>query len=855
MSRNIKKTISLLLVVVLAVCVVPLSTQANYDNQEQSIVGAFPVESTTPPALSLTPVDSNLDITSSFTCPNFLTEVRAITGVAYPDPILVSHVEWITLLAIIPNREREITSLEGIEHFTALTFLQVPNNQLTTLDISNNTALANLIVNDNQLTTLDVSNNVALTSLSITDNPLVTLDASNNTALEFLQIIRTQITTIDVSNNTMLTNLNVSQNQLTSLDVSNNIALTRLWAVGNLLTTLDVSNNPHINILGVVGNNMNSPDDVIGWHYLFEYAGVATPPPLPDPPVFHFFPQRSEQPTGITNSFTCPNFLAVVRERVGVAYPNPILASHVEGIGSLTASNRGITSLDGIEYFTALTTLDIMDNQLATLDISNNTALTRLSVQRNQLTTLDVSNNISLEFLSVWGNQLTTLDVSNNTTLIDLQASSNQLTAIDVSNNTLLENLDIMFNQLTTLDISNNIELSRLRVHDNPLTMQTLDVSSHIALTELTFSSMTTLDVSNNTALERLIIRRSYLTELDLSNNTMLTRLEIFDVPLQILDISNSTALEFIQISGTQITTLDLSNKTALTMLDVAANQLTMLDISNSTELYFIRAFSNQLTGLDVSNNRKLEGLLVSNNWMNSPDDVIGWRYLFDEPETTDRYFEVGFAFFPQRTATTPRPRPPYEPMPTPSPTPSPAPTLTLPATSTNVGNIGVSFRRVGTQMVLNAFSSNATQIVNNTPEGGTAVFDIAGLYGHSDVRDIRIGRVPLQILGKAGLSVEFRLPMGTIILDPAAVLSIVEQSFGTTIRISITQVPHSALEPEFRNTLNSSDVVYRVEMPFLTNHYITEFGTGNVTLLFPEISSTPIVVQNLNDYIVVTPD
>ena len=52
-----------------------------------------------------------------------------------------------------------------------------------------------------------------------------------------------------------------------------------------------------------------------------------------------------------------------------------------------------ITSLKGIEYFTALTSLNYRYNQLTTLDLSKNTALKVLNCSKNQLTTLDVSKN------------------------------------------------------------------------------------------------------------------------------------------------------------------------------------------------------------------------------------------------------------------------------------------------------------------------------------------------------------------------------------------------------------------------------------------------------------------------------
>ncbi|MBQ3585497.1 MAG: leucine-rich repeat domain-containing protein, partial [Synergistaceae bacterium] len=96
-----------------------------------------------------------------------------------------------------------------------------------------------------------------------------------------------------------------------------------------------------------------------------------------------------------------------------------------------TYNSRGnISSLNGIEYFTALRVLQCEYNQLTTLNVSNNTVLTGLYCNGNQLTALDVSNNIALTHLDCcYNHQLTKLDVSKNTALMVLRCSDNQLTA------------------------------------------------------------------------------------------------------------------------------------------------------------------------------------------------------------------------------------------------------------------------------------------------------------------------------------------------------------------------------------------------------------------------------------------
>ena len=95
-----------------------------------------------------------------------------------------------------------------------VTYFDCSNNQLTTLDVSQNTALENLWCTDNQLTTLDVSKNTALTGLYCYNNPLTALDVSKNTALTVLDCYNNQLTALDVSQNTALTWLSCTGNQI-----------------------------------------------------------------------------------------------------------------------------------------------------------------------------------------------------------------------------------------------------------------------------------------------------------------------------------------------------------------------------------------------------------------------------------------------------------------------------------------------------------------------------------------------------------------------------------------------------------------------------------------------------------------
>ena len=124
-------------------------------------------------------------------------------------------------------------------------------------------------------------------------------------------------------------------------------------------------------------------------------------------------------------------------------------------VKSLDVGGSGIRGIDGISYFTALTTLDCGYNQITSLDFSKNTALTGLDCGGNKLTSLDVSKNIALTGLDCGGNKLTSLDVSKNTALTWLRCDSNQITSLDVSK----------CKKLTQLYCSNNPSLKSIVIY------------------------------------------------------------------------------------------------------------------------------------------------------------------------------------------------------------------------------------------------------------------------------------------------------------------------------------------------------------------------------------------------------
>lgn len=195
------------------------------------------------------------------------------------------------------------------------------------------------------------------------------------------------------------------------------------------------------------------------------------------------------------NSTTFPDAVFRLWVKANIASGGDMLtAEMIEDTTSIDVEKMRISSLRGIEYFTALAELYCGENKLTSLDVSNNPALEVLCCYCNNLTSLDISGCTALEYLDCYLNNLTVLDVSHNPALEYLDCEFNSITFLYVSNNTALEYLNCSQNYLTSLDISSCTALISLDCSCNKITA--LDISNNFALSKLDCSYNRIADTS-----------------------------------------------------------------------------------------------------------------------------------------------------------------------------------------------------------------------------------------------------------------------------------------------------------------------------------------------------------------------
>ena len=541
---------------------------------------------------------------TNFPDENFRTYLRS-QDYGKDDFLTTAELQNVTKLEV---QGKGISSLKGIEHFTALKTLWCFNNSLTSLNVSNNTKLTALSFSGNRIkgtnmTALvnslpshsgkfyvcneryDYDNEITSTQVTAARNkgwqvlrcPLnsgyvdydgnIDINEENFPDVFFRNYLMKQSYGSDGSLSPAelkaVTEMDVSSNGIDDLKgVEFFTALTKLQCQENCLTSLDVSKNTELTYLNCRDNNLGQ--------------------------------------NGL-----------VVTKNTKLTY--------------LNCRNNGLSSLN-LTYNTALEELRVTENSsLGSLDVSKNTKLTYLGCANCNLTTLDVSKNTALEKLYCYDNGLTSLNVSKNTKLKLLSCYQNNIGVVNMSSlvSSLPSNSGTLYICNTAADDEGNVitpaqvqvaKSKGWKVKDYSNTDYAGDAGIEINATNFPDAKFRAIiaasDIDKNqdnhltkdeleavTELKLYDVNPSIATLKGIEYFTELTALECGKYTLTSLDVSKNTKLTSLWMQQTSITSLDLSNNTALTTLNCSNNDLASLDVSNCKALTTLDCSGNNIRG------------------------------------------------------------------------------------------------------------------------------------------------------------------------------------------------------------------------------------------------------------------
>ena len=541
--------------------------------------------------------------------------------------------------------DKQISNLEGIEYFPNLTILSCMNNDLTSLDLSQNTELESLYCNSNNIKSLDLSNNTKLEQLWCFGNGLESIDLGENTVLEEILCYDNAIKELDLSQMTELKNLYCSNNDLDELDVSQNTKLTDLKCSGMDLEQLDVSELTDLKILDCSDNKLTELDlsentkleRLLCKGNSIEEVSILNCPSL----ISSYDNSGLLISGGVKKRAEILSFditTVVIKEEDGVKvnktnfpdekfrealiyfdpdYSGFLSEEEIRDIEDIKVYDKGIKDLTGIELLTSLEDLTCSDNELKSIDISKNTKLKNLECDGNSKIKVISGDNAALKTLSVSNCELTELDVSSLEQLETLICTNNEeLTDLDLSKNSNLRELVIYNTGISSVSIADCPYLVELLENDifgfGPDYKCSYNTVSDIYRRIYVNKDAIVLTSADDVAIDKTNFPddnfRSEISSIDHDNSGALSQKEI-------------AAITELNVSSKEISNLKgIEKLTAVKDLNCGYNKLTSLDVSKNTALEKLSCYNNSLTTLTLGENSNLKELLCSENSLKSLD-------------------------------------------------------------------------------------------------------------------------------------------------------------------------------------------------------------------------------------------
>lgn len=285
-------------------------------------------------------------------------------------------------------------------------------------------------------------------------------------------------------------------------------------------------------------------------------------------------------------SFADPAIRAFVEARLASIGDGSMTCANVAQIQQLNVSNKGVTSLSGVEHLTGVYRSRLDENAITDLSpMAGMTGLRELSIFGNQITSLAPLADLPLESLAVAENQISDLGpVASMTSLESLTVEENLVTSLaGLANHPTLEYLRAYDNQIESLaPLASIASLEHADLYGNAYT-SVPDLSAMTALTYLRVGGDNLVDiggVSGLSAIEELAVVRSAVVDISaIAGLGTLTQLILADnLIADITPLDGLTGIKHLNLDGNRLTFMTaVATMTGLDDLSISGNKITDL--------------------------------------------------------------------------------------------------------------------------------------------------------------------------------------------------------------------------------------------------------------------------------------
>lgn len=297
--------------------------------------------------------------------------------------------------------------------------------------------------------------------------------------------------------------------------------------------------------------------------------------------------------------------------RISRAEAEAVTEIDISGTWDDFSARKGVTSLEGIQYFPNLRKLICAANDIAALDLAQNRELEELDCCANSLTQLDLTQNTKLKKLTTGADDetgflkdnLAQLSLPQKGTLEELYCGGHKLAALNLSGQTQLKTaVCCECSELTSLNLSGCERLKELICRQNKLSR--LDLPDNVPFLEkldCSTNALASFNIGECYMLRTINLSNNKLRQLDLTNAINLKELVCSKNELTSLNTKSCFPLKILECDRNKLRELDLSRNPRLTELDCSYNKIEELSIDYCFSLQKITCDNNPLSYFDFS--------------------------------------------------------------------------------------------------------------------------------------------------------------------------------------------------------------------------------------------------------------